>query len=121
MAPFAYDPAMRRPTTDEIRLYALAIACGAVAEIGLVLAWHWGAVPGSLAGLLLLPEAIILGWVFGPTPGAVAAIVPILALYAIDTLDASPPAGAASAIVFVVLLLGFLAWMTGTLRARYLR
>jgi hypothetical protein len=112
---------VRRPTNDEIRLYGLALACGAAAEVGLVLAWYLGALPGSVAGLLLLPEAVILGWVFGAEAGALAAIIPIWILFGFDRVNAAPPAGATAAIVFVSILLGFLAWMTGTLRARYLR
>jgi hypothetical protein len=103
---------------DEYRLYGLAIACGLVAEIGLAAAIYAGG-PKALA-LLFFVEAIILGFVFGARPGMVAAIVPLPVMFLIDAIGGNPVGDIVAPLVFVAILQGFFAGMTGAMKARYL-
>jgi len=106
------------------RLYLLAIVSGLVAEGGLALAVFGGA-PRALA-ILLPVEAIALGVTFGARPGMVGAVLPWVVLYGAELVrralghDASESAvQLLVAVLFVALLLGFLAGITGALRDRY--
>ena len=114
---------MPRPTTDEIRLYALAIVCGLVAEGGLIVAIYGGA-PSQLA-ILLFAEAIALGIVFGARPGMVSAIVPLVVAFVVDLAIGAPddvsggPTAVLAALVFVAILQAFFAGMAGAMRSRY--
>jgi hypothetical protein len=104
-----------------VRRWAPPLFFGVVLEFALAILAHQGWLDGTWAGLLLLPVAVGLGWAFGPARGMVASVVPLLVLAALDQLSANPAAGALAAVVFVALLLAFLAGMAGALRARYLR
>jgi hypothetical protein len=104
---------------DRIRIYALAIAAGLVAEIGLALALDAnGAGP---MGLLFFVEAVILGLVFGAKPGMAGAVVPLLVLYpiALAVSDVGDPVSAGTALLFLVIVQAFLAGMAGALKERY--
>jgi hypothetical protein len=104
---------------DRLRLYALAIAAGLVAEIGLVLAVRG---TGSRAlPLLFFVEAVLLGLVFGARPGMVAAVLPWLVLYPIALVvdDIEAPLYVFSALIFVMIVQAFLAGMAGAMKERY--
>jgi K+-sensing histidine kinase KdpD len=104
---------------DRLRLYALAVVAGAVAELGLVLAIHQS---GSDAlALLFFLEAVILGLVFGARPGMLAAVLPLVALYPVALVvdDIESPVAVLSYLLFVVIVLAFFAGMAGALRDRY--
>jgi K+-sensing histidine kinase KdpD len=104
---------------DRLRLYALAILCGAIAEVGLVLTIKQTGADGL--ALLFFVEAIILGLVFGARPGMVAAVLPFAALYPVALMvdDIAEPVSLLSYVLFVVILLAFLAGMAGAMRDRY--
>jgi hypothetical protein len=117
----------RMVRSAELRLYALAIACGLVAEGGLALAIFGGA-PRELA-LLLFVEAAMLGVVFGSRPAIAGAVVPMVILYvaelvrrqfANEVADESAVA-LLTALIFVSIVLAFCAGMTGAVRDRYFR
>jgi hypothetical protein len=103
------------------RPYVLPLVCAFLAEglLTLVLSQTSGA--AALASILFLVEAGILGWVFGAGPGGLAAIAPVAVFGVIDaaTCSGSDCGSHVGIVVFLMLLLGFIAWMTGTLRARY--
>lgn len=106
------------------RLYLLATVAGLVAQGGLALAVFGGA-PRELA-ILLPVEAIMLGATFGARPGMLGAVVPWVVLYGAELVrralghDRSESAvGMLVAVIFVALLLGFLAGISGALRDRY--
>jgi hypothetical protein len=111
----------------EARLFALAIACGIVAEGGLALAIFGGA-PRALA-LLLFVEAIVLGVVFGARPGIAGAVAPMLVLYVAELVRRQLSSGTQedsaaallTAVIFVSIVLAFCAGMAGALRDRYFR
>jgi hypothetical protein len=106
---------------NDARRYVLPILCGAVSE-GLLIALLWTAGGAAApASLLLVLEAGILGFVFGSRPGTVGSVAPIV-VFGIGVV-ATDAGGTRSSdiavIVFVVLLLGFTAWLVGALRDRY--
>jgi hypothetical protein len=106
---------------SDARRFVLPIVCGSISE-GLLIALLWTAGGAAApASLLFVLEAGILGFVFGPRPGVVGAVVPF-ALFGVGVVatDAGGTRGSdAAVIVFVLLLLGFTAWMVGSLRVRY--
>ncbi len=104
---------------DRLRLYALAITAGAIAEVGLVLALQ--GTSNQFLPALFLVEAIVLGFVFGALPGMVAAVLPWIVLYPVALMvdDVTTPIALLSAVIFVVILQAFLAGMAGAMRARY--
>jgi hypothetical protein len=109
---------------DTLHIYAIAVACGLVAEIGLALAIFYS--NGSALALLFFVEAVILGFVFGARPGIVAAIVPLALLYIAELIRnriGSPTresqVALAAGVVFLALVQAFLAGMAGALRERY--
>jgi hypothetical protein len=105
---------------NDARRYVLPTVCGAISE-GLLLALLWTAGGAAApASLLLLLEAAILGFVFGSRPGTVGSVAPIV-VFGIGVLatDTGTRGSDAAVIVFLVILLGFTAWMVGALRARY--
>lgn len=104
---------------DRLRIYALAIAAGLVAEIGLALALD--ANGAGAMGLLFFVEAVILGLVFGAKPGMAGAVVPLVLLYpiALALSDVGDPLTAATALLFLVIVQAFLAGMAGALKERY--
>ena len=103
---------------DRLRLYALAIGSGIIAEVGLVLAIR--ATSDSVA-VLFFPEAVILGLVFGARPGMLAAVLPLVALYPIALVvdDVTQPIAVLSYLLFVVIVMAFFAGMAGAMRDRY--
>jgi hypothetical protein len=103
--------------SDAARLYALAIGCGLVAEIGLAVAIRGGA-PSWLT-LLFFVEAVVLGYVFGARPGMAGAVAPFPVMVVIDWAWGNDVAGLVAPVVFVCLLQAFLAGMTGAMKARY--
>lgn len=106
---------------DRLRIYALAVVSGGVAEIGLVLTIRQTGADGL--ALLFFAEAIILGLVFGARAGMVGAVLPFMALYPVALLvdDIDEPIALLSYVLFVVILLAFLAGMAGAMRDRYRR
>jgi hypothetical protein len=104
-----------------VRPFVLPVICAFLAEGLLTLALSQASGAAALASILFVFEAAILGFVFGPGPGAVAAIAPVAVFGVIDAATCSgEDCGSHLAIVvFLILLLGFTAWMTGSLRARY--
>lgn len=106
---------------DRLRIYALALVAGSFAEIGLVLAIKQTGADGL--ALLFFAEAIILGLVFGARPGMVGAVLPFVALYPVTLMvdDIDDPITLLSYVLFVVILLAFLAGMAGAIRDRYRR
>ena len=125
-ADVGHDPA-RMVRSAEVRLYALAIACGLVAEGGLALAIFGGA-PRELA-LLLFVEAMVLGVVFGARPAIAGSVVPMVVLYVAELVrrqfanEVADESAAAllTALIFVSIVLAFCAGMTGAVRDRYFR
>jgi hypothetical protein len=104
---------------DRLRLYGLAILTGAIAEVGLVLTIQRTGADGL--ALLFFLEAIILGLVFGAKPGMVGAVLPFVVLYPVALMvdDIEAPIALLSYVLFVVILLAFLAGMAGAMRDRY--
>jgi hypothetical protein len=104
---------------DRLRIYALAIAVGIVAQTALLLAIY-GSNAKSLA-LLFFVEAGILGFVFGAGPGMAAAVVPWLGFYpaALIVDDVDQPITLLSGVVFIVIVMAFFSGMAGALRDRY--
>jgi hypothetical protein len=104
-----------------VRPFVLPVICAFLAEGLLTLALSQASGAAALASILFVFEAAILGFVFGPGPGAVAAIAPVAVFGVIDAATCSrEDCGSHLAIVvFLILLLGFTAWMTGSMRARY--
>ena len=104
---------------DRLRIYALALATGIVAQTALLLAIY-GSNAKSLA-LLFFVEAGILGFVFGARPGMAASVVPWLAFYpaALIVDDPDEPIALLSAVVFVMIVMAFFAGMAGAMRDRY--
>ena len=104
---------------DRLRLYVLALVCGAIAEVGLVLTIKQTGADGL--ALLFFLEAIILGLVFGAKPGMVGAVVPFAVLYPVALMvdDIEEPVALFSYVLFVLILLAFLAGMAGAMRDRY--
>jgi hypothetical protein len=104
----------------EQRTVVLAVACGLLAELGILLAVRAAGDTAAPALLLLVLEAIVLGFVFGPRVGMVAAALPIVVFAAIDSFSCE---GECSRLwilsTYVVILLGFCAGLTGALRVRY--
>ena len=93
---------------------AVALLSGAIGEgvCGLLAVY----VSGAFA-VATIPVAIAIGWRLGPVLGGVGAGFPPIGIAFIPTDDVIG-ARVASAL-FVVLLLGGLAWFTGRLRERY--
>lgn len=104
---------------DRLRLYALAIITGIVAEVGLVLAIQRSGT--EALALLLFGEAVILGLVFGARPGMLAAVLPLVLLYPVALVvdDIANPVAVLSYLLFVVIILAFCAGMAGAMRDRY--
>jgi hypothetical protein len=71
----------------------------------------------SAFGLATLVVAIVLGWYLGPLYGALGAGFPPIGIAFVPSDDAVGQR--ISAALFVVLLLGGLAWTTGRVRERY--
>jgi hypothetical protein len=94
---------------------AVALVAGAVGEgaCGLLAVW----VAGGFA-LLTLVVAVAAGWRFGPRYGGVGAGLPPVGLAFVGS-SGDHVGERMSAAAFVVLLLGGLAWLTGSLRERY--
>ena len=103
------------------RTYVLPLVCAFVAEGLLTLVLSQASGAAALASILFLFEAAILGFVFGAGPGALAAIAPVAVFGVVDaaTCSGSDCGSHIGIVVFLMLLLGFVAWMTGMLRARY--
>ncbi len=108
-----------RIARDRLRLYALAIGTGVIAQTTLLLAIY-GSNAKSLA-LLFFVEAVILGFVFGARPGMVASVVPWLGFYPASLIvdDYDDPVALLSAVFFVMILMAFFSGMAGALRDRY--
>ena len=106
---------------SDARRYVLPIICGSVSEGLLIALLAAGGGSAAPASLLLVLEAGILGFVFGSRPGTVGAVVPIVVFgIGVVATDSGGTRGSdVAVVVFVVLLLGFTAWMVGSLRARY--
>jgi hypothetical protein len=68
--------------------------------------------------LLTVVVAIVVGWRFGPVYGGIGAGVPPVGIVFAGS-DSSYVGERISAALFVVLLLGGLAWATGRVRERY--
>jgi hypothetical protein len=104
---------------DRLRIYALAIASGVVAQVGLVLAIY-GSTSKAL-GVLFFVEAVILGFVFGARPGMAAAVLPWVGFYPASLIvdDYDQPIGLLSAVIFVMILMAFFSGMAGAMRDRY--
>ncbi len=103
---------------DAARIYALAIGCGLVAEVGLGIALRGGA--PRVSALLWFVEAILLGFVFGAGPGMAGAVVPFPVMVAVDAFNGNDVVPIIGPVLFVCILQAFLAGMTGALKARYL-
>jgi hypothetical protein len=104
---------------DRLRIYALAIAVGAIAQTTLLLAIY-GSNSKSLA-VLFFVEAGILGFVFGARPGMAASVLPWLGFYPASLIvdDYDQPIALLSAVVFVMIVMAFFSGMAGALRDRY--
>jgi len=107
-------PAAARP-------YILPLVCSFVAEGLLTLVLSQAGAAAALASLLFVLQAGILGFVFGPAPGAIAAIAPVALFGVIDaaTCSGSDCGSHVAIVIFLMILLGFTAAMTGALRTRY--
>jgi hypothetical protein len=104
----------------EHRHLAIAVACGLVAELGIILAVRRAGDVAAPALILLVLEAIVLGFVFGARAGMVAAALPIVVFATIDSFGCEGECTRLwIASTYVVILLGFCAGMTGALRGRY--
>jgi hypothetical protein len=106
---------------SSLRPYVLPLVCAFVAEGLLTLALSQTSGAAAFASILFLFEAAILGYVFGAGPGGLAAIAPVAVFGVIDaaTCSGSDCGSHIAIVVFLMLLLGFIAWMAGSLRARY--
>ncbi len=109
------------------RLIALAIVVGLVAEGALAVAVLVGGDQLRPLGLLLPVEAVVLGFTFGARPGLFGAGVPPLVLFAAEMVRRSGDADvgtsatvALSYSVYAALLLGFIGWMCGAIRDRFI-
>lgn len=104
---------------DRLRIYALAILTGLIAEAGLLAAIHASGTDG--VALLFFVEAVILGLVFGARPGMVAAVFPLVIVYPIALIvdDIGQPILLFSYLLFIMIVMAFLAGMAGALRDRY--
>jgi hypothetical protein len=103
------------------RRFVRPLVCAFLAEGLLILSIRQTGAAGAPASLLFIFEAGILGFVFGPGPGMLAAIAPVATFGVIDAVTCSgADCGASiSIVVFLMLLLGFTAWIVGVLRVRY--
>ena len=103
------------------RRFILPLVCAYLAEGLLILSIRQTGSAGAPASLGFLFEAGILGWVFGPGPGMLAAIAPVATFGVIDaaTCSGADCGASISIVVFLMLLLGFTAWIVGVLRTRY--
>ena len=103
---------------DRLRVYALAIAAGLVAEIGLALAAY--STQSIVIGLLFFVEPVVLGLVFGAGPGIAGAVVPWFVLYPAHVLSGGDqPVTIALAVLFMMIVEAFLAGMAGAMKERY--
>jgi hypothetical protein len=104
-----------------LRPLALPLACAFASEGLLALALSQASGAAAVASLLFLFEAGILGFVFGPGPGALASIAPVALFGVIDaaTCSGQDCGSHIGIVIFLMLLLGFTAWLAGSLRARY--
>ena len=117
-----------RPSSERLRLYAIAIAVGLLAESLLAISLYAGGNPTAWGPMLFYVEAFALGWVFGAGPGMAAAATPTLLLVVLPSLSdrfADDIEGGIAARVsiaaFLALTFAFSAGMTGVLRRRYRR
>jgi hypothetical protein len=103
------------------RRFILPLVCAFLAEGLLILSIRQTGAAGAPASLLFIFEAGILGFVFGPGPGMLAAIAPVATFGVIDAVACSgSDCGASiSLVIFLMLLLGFTAWIVGAVRDRY--
>jgi hypothetical protein len=103
------------------RRFILPLVCAFLSEGLLILSIRQTGAAGAPASLLFLFEAAILGWVFGAGPGMLAAIAPVATFGVIDaaTCSGADCGASISIVIFLMLLLGFIAWIVGSLRARY--
>jgi hypothetical protein len=104
---------------DRLRIYAIALAIGILAQTALLLAIY-GSNAKSLS-LLFFVQAVILGFVFGAGPGMAASVVPWLGFYpaALILDDPDQPITLFWAVVFIMILMAFFSGMAGALRDRY--
>jgi hypothetical protein len=105
--------------SERTKLYLLAFACGLISQaLLLVVVTHSGEAGAPFAGLFLL-EAGILGWVFGPYAGVLGAALPwpFIAIPIAGRGDST--AQDVTGIVYIALLVALVAFMVGSLRARY--
>lgn len=104
---------------DRLRIYAIALATGIVAQTALLLAIY-GSNAKSLA-LLFFVEAGILGFVFGTRPGMAASVLPWLGFYPASLIvdDYDQPIALLSAVIFVMIVMAFFSGMAGAMRDRY--
>jgi hypothetical protein len=105
--------------SERTKLYLLAFACGLISQALLLLVVVHSGEAGAPFAILFLFEAGILGWVFGPQAGVLGAALPW-------PLIAIPIAGSGEStaqdvtgIVYIVILVALVAFMVGSLRARY--
>jgi len=97
-----------------------ALGVGFLAEGAIFTIIYFAESNGTAIALLFYLEAIVLGWVFGARAGALAAAVPFAAIALVDiALFETQRAQLSVATLFVVLTLGFTAWLVGSLRDRY--
>jgi hypothetical protein len=103
------------------RRFIVPIVCAFLGEGLLILVIHQTGAAGAPASLIFLVEAAILGFVFGPGPGMLAAITPVATFGVVDaaTCSGSDCGASISIVVFLMLLLGFTAWIVGVLHRRY--
>jgi hypothetical protein len=105
----------------DLRRYILPLVCAFVGEGLLTLVLSHASAAAAPASLLFVLQAGILGFVFGAGPGSIASIAPVALFGVVDaaTCSGSDCGSHIAIVIFLMILLGFTAAMTGALRTRY--
>jgi hypothetical protein len=108
--------------SEQRRLDLTALGVGFLAEAAIFTIIYFAESAGTAIALLFYLEAIVLGWVFGARAGTLAAAVPFATIALVDiAFFETQRTQLVVATLFVVLTLGFTAWLVGSLRDRYSR
>ncbi len=109
------------------RLTATAFVVGLAAYGLLAVAVYLGGSGAQPFGVLAIVVPVVLGFTFGAVPAALGASVPLLLLLPAELLRSQGDESSTVSfttetiyVVFVAVVLGFVAWFCGTIRDRYL-
>lgn len=111
----------------ERRLAALALAAGLAVYGLLAVGVYLGGSSAQPFGVLAIVVPVVLGFSFGARAGALGASLPLLLLLPVelvrrqsDTTSSVSFTTETIYVLFVAVVLGFVAWFCGSIRDRYL-